>query len=622
MRDVEFQDLRQAAAIVEPEDGALLAYARAMMTWHQRHRFCGACGAPTESQQAGHLRRCTRAECAAEIFPRTDPAVIMLVRDGDWCLLGRQARWPPGVYSALAGFVEPGESLEDAVGREVMEEAGVAIDGCEYHSSQPWPFPSSIMLGFWATARRGEVRVDGSELEEARWFHRDQVLAQEVRLPPKLSIARRLIDDWLRAERLSGWRDRGGRRACGAGSPTLLLPRAARPPRRRPPPRTWSRCRAASPPSRELVGHVDQDPERFIASLNAQLLSATRSDHDWQSIPRRRDLVRFLDLIAELERRFPGRIELGASKDGRRTVERLADSLGFEVVEDRRRGVVVVPKNEGDDDQAFRRTAAQALGFELDRVSDRLGAGESWTVTIPSDRAPSPLPPELWLRSTGRADGAGGARDAGARPTTEPRGRGLRSALPRDARATRRAWICAGCTTMRRSPSVATRRRSPSRTDAWWYPAATRRFLPGAAWSVRATTRRRVCCARLLEQDRAKGAYLWHSLRFAPPPAVDYFVGRGDGASGGLLRRVFDRLDAVHRRVRQLALHAAGVRDAGALAADRRRPAAPSPSRRARSVVDGDRGRAAAGHAGAGRRPPRGSERPTASTKRSSCCAR
>jgi NAD+ diphosphatase len=196
---VEFQDLRQAAAIVEPEDGALLAYARAMMTWHQRHRFCGACGAPTRSEQAGHVRRCTRPECAAEIFPRTDPAVIMLVRDGDWCLLGRQAKWPTGVYSALAGFVEPGESLEDAVAREVLEEAGVAIESCEYHSSQPWPFPSSIMLGFWATARRGEVRIVDSELEEARWLHRDQVLAQEVRLPPKLSIARRLIDDWLRS---------------------------------------------------------------------------------------------------------------------------------------------------------------------------------------------------------------------------------------------------------------------------------------------------------------------------------------------------------------------------------------------------------------------------------------
>jgi NAD+ diphosphatase len=197
-RDLEFQDLRTAGAIVDAEDGALLAYARAMMTWHERHRFCGACGAPTEIQHAGHVRRCTRDGCAAEIFPRTDPAVIMLVCDGDWCLLGRQARWPRGVYSALAGFVEPGESLEDAVAREVMEEAGVAIDACEYHSSQPWPFPSSIMLGFWATARRGEVQVDGSELEEARWFHRDQVLAQEVRLPPKLSIARRLIDDWLR----------------------------------------------------------------------------------------------------------------------------------------------------------------------------------------------------------------------------------------------------------------------------------------------------------------------------------------------------------------------------------------------------------------------------------------
>jgi NAD+ diphosphatase len=195
--DLEFQDLRQAGAVVEPEDGALLAYARAMMTWHQRHRFCGACGAPTEIHQAGHLLRCSRPECAAEIFPRTDPAVIMLAIDGDWCLLGRQARWPPRVYSALAGFVEPGESLEDAVRREVLEEAGVRIESCEYHSSQPWPFPSSIMLGFWATARRGEVQVDGAELEEARWVHRDQVLAQEVRLPPKLSIARRLIDDWL-----------------------------------------------------------------------------------------------------------------------------------------------------------------------------------------------------------------------------------------------------------------------------------------------------------------------------------------------------------------------------------------------------------------------------------------
>jgi NAD+ diphosphatase len=199
VRDLEFQDLRQAAALVEPEDGALLAYARAMMTWHQRHRFCGGCGAPTRSEQAGHVRRCTQPECAAEIFPRTDPAVIMLVYHGDWCLLGRQAKWPTGVYSALAGFVEPGESLEDAVAREVMEEAGVAIESCEYHSSQPWPFPSSIMLGFWATARRGEVSIVDSELEEARWLHRDQVLAQEVRLPAKLSIARRLIDDWLRS---------------------------------------------------------------------------------------------------------------------------------------------------------------------------------------------------------------------------------------------------------------------------------------------------------------------------------------------------------------------------------------------------------------------------------------
>lgn len=194
----EFSDLRQIGGLLEHADGALLAYARAMMTWHQRHRFCGVCSAPTDSVQSGHLRRCSSSSCAAEIFPRTDPAVIMLVTDGDWCLLGRQATWARGVYSTLAGFVEPGESLEDAVRREVAEEACVAVEACEYHSSQPWPFPTSLMLGFHARASRGEVRVDESELEEARWFSRQQILDREVRLPPPLSIARRLIDDWLR----------------------------------------------------------------------------------------------------------------------------------------------------------------------------------------------------------------------------------------------------------------------------------------------------------------------------------------------------------------------------------------------------------------------------------------
>ena len=202
----EFIDLRQAAVLVDADQGSLLAYARAMMTWRRRHRFCGTCGAPTESRDAGHLRRCTAPECATEQFPRSDPAVIMLVHDGgDACLLGRQASWPEGVFSTLAGFVEPGESLEDAVAREVREETGVRVLEADYHSSQPWPFPSSVMLGFWARAERDEPVIDPEELEQARWFERDELLAllerREVRLPQRLSIARRLVDDWLEAER-------------------------------------------------------------------------------------------------------------------------------------------------------------------------------------------------------------------------------------------------------------------------------------------------------------------------------------------------------------------------------------------------------------------------------------
>ncbi len=198
-------ELRQVGAAMSAAGGNLLAYARAMATWHRRHRFCGRCGGPTASRNAGHLRVCSG--CGAEHFPRTDPAVIMLVHTGgddDACLLGRQASWQPGVFSALAGFVEPGESLEAAVAREVLEETGIAVDTVEYHSSQPWPFPTSIMLGFLATSSGGEVRVDGEELEQAVWVRRSELAyalrTREVRLPPPFSIARRLIDDWQRAE--------------------------------------------------------------------------------------------------------------------------------------------------------------------------------------------------------------------------------------------------------------------------------------------------------------------------------------------------------------------------------------------------------------------------------------
>jgi NAD+ diphosphatase len=198
---LRFGDLRQFGARLARHEGALLALARAMVTWHSRHRFCGVCGAPTRSEEAGHVRRCTEASCATLHFPRTDPAVIMLVTDGNRALLGRNRNFLPGMYSTLAGFVEPGESLEDAVAREVREETAIEVASVHYHSSQPWPFPANIMLGFYAEAASTAITVDYGELEDARWFERDWLRAHEdddsFRLPRRDSIARRLIEDWL-----------------------------------------------------------------------------------------------------------------------------------------------------------------------------------------------------------------------------------------------------------------------------------------------------------------------------------------------------------------------------------------------------------------------------------------
>jgi len=198
---IRFADLRQLAGRLDRHEGALLAFARAMVFWHSRHRFCGVCGAPTQSEEAGHMRRCTDPACAAMHFPRTDPAVIMLVTDGERALMGRNKNFVPGMYSTLAGFVEPGESLEDAVAREVLEETGIAVGAVHYHSSQPWPFPANIMLGFHADATTTEIKVDYGELEDARWFERDWILARvdddTFRLPRRDSIARRLVEDWL-----------------------------------------------------------------------------------------------------------------------------------------------------------------------------------------------------------------------------------------------------------------------------------------------------------------------------------------------------------------------------------------------------------------------------------------
>jgi NAD+ diphosphatase len=192
----EFADLRLAAALLSHEDAGLVAYARAMISFRHRHRFCGSCGAPTVPRRNGRVMVCTRPGCETEFFPRVDPAIIVLVTDGDRALLGRQPGWPAGRYSTIAGFVEPGESLEDAVRREVLEETGIEAGGMTYQSSQPWPFPRSLMLGFRAEARTTEVRIGDAELEDARWFHRDELVGGKM-LPFPQSIAYRLIQEWL-----------------------------------------------------------------------------------------------------------------------------------------------------------------------------------------------------------------------------------------------------------------------------------------------------------------------------------------------------------------------------------------------------------------------------------------
>jgi len=197
----DFADLRQVAGLLPPGEASVLAHARGMMHWRTRHRFCGVCGSPCTPRSAGNVMVCTG--CNAQHFPRTDPAVIMLVVRGDRCLLGHSQRFPNvTMYSTLAGFVEPGESLEEAVRREVKEETGVLVGRVAYHSSQPWPFPSSIMLGFHGEGLTEDIRIDPEELRDARWFSRAEIRdhqAHGFNLPRVDSIARRLIEDWLEA---------------------------------------------------------------------------------------------------------------------------------------------------------------------------------------------------------------------------------------------------------------------------------------------------------------------------------------------------------------------------------------------------------------------------------------
>ena len=199
--------LRGAGARLRPADAGLVVHAVALAEWHRGTRFCPRCGAPLQAAAGGHLLTCTG--CGRDQFPRTDPAVIMLVTDGERALLGRQASWPPGRYSTLAGFVEPGESLEDAVRREVLEEVAVEIGEVSYVGNQPWPFPGSLMVGFFAEATSTDIDVDGDEIEAARWFTREEMADSardgSVVLPGGFSISRSLVEAWYGAPLPGTW---------------------------------------------------------------------------------------------------------------------------------------------------------------------------------------------------------------------------------------------------------------------------------------------------------------------------------------------------------------------------------------------------------------------------------
>jgi NAD+ diphosphatase len=202
--DLELVDMRSIVAmgLLDPPTVAWLAAAKAMAHWHARHAFCANCGEPSRLAASGWRRECDA--CKAQHFPRTDPVVIMLALDGDRCLLGRQPRFPKGMYSALAGFVEPGETIEEAVRREIHEEAGLVCEEVTYVASQPWPFPASLMIGCFARATTRNVFLDQDELEDARWFTREEALAmfekrhpEGLLAPARMAIANHLLRVWL-----------------------------------------------------------------------------------------------------------------------------------------------------------------------------------------------------------------------------------------------------------------------------------------------------------------------------------------------------------------------------------------------------------------------------------------
>ena len=199
--DGNWQGLRAIAGTLPADDAALFAHGLALAHWYRLHRYCGGCGQPLVVSAAGHAHRCRNEACDNDtVFPRVDPAIIVTVSCGEQVLLGRQPHWPEGMYSCIAGFLEAGESLEQAVRREVMEEVGVVVDDIRYASSQPWPFPQSLMVGFHCTTRDQDITLHDDELEDARWFSRADIdrglAAGSLQLPSAISISRRLLEEW------------------------------------------------------------------------------------------------------------------------------------------------------------------------------------------------------------------------------------------------------------------------------------------------------------------------------------------------------------------------------------------------------------------------------------------